>query len=164
MTLTVLGCEVCFSLETASDYVKDNKACLYGFRCTVVGYEWPSSCEQVNELWYMPFDRFVVLWWYSLCDFRFVCSMLTDFEIVSHNTILYENLHQYNSGTVTVKRRYFKKVFKKNLFVVFLFKIVCSFIIKGQLTAEFNFISSTSKFIEHHSYSSALGHPYKLKV
>jgi hypothetical protein len=38
---------VCFSLETASDYVKDEKACFYGFRCTIVGYEWPSSLEQV---------------------------------------------------------------------------------------------------------------------
>ncbi|GLH12984.1 Probable E3 ubiquitin-protein ligase HERC2 [Gryllus bimaculatus] len=34
------GNEVIFSLETASDYVKDEKACFYGFRCLVVGYEW----------------------------------------------------------------------------------------------------------------------------
>jgi len=37
------GNEVIFSLETASDYVKDEKACFYGFRCLVVGYEWHSS-------------------------------------------------------------------------------------------------------------------------
>lgn len=37
------GNEVIFSLETASDYIKDDKACFYGFRCLVVGYEWPPS-------------------------------------------------------------------------------------------------------------------------
>ena len=42
------GNEVCFSLETASDYVKDEKACFFGFRCTVVGYEWPSSAHLVR--------------------------------------------------------------------------------------------------------------------
>ena len=39
-----------FSLETASDYVKDEKACFYGFRCTVIGYEWPASHEQVGSI------------------------------------------------------------------------------------------------------------------
>lgn len=39
-TATILpGNEVVFSLETASDYVKDNKANTYGFRCQVTGYE-----------------------------------------------------------------------------------------------------------------------------
>lgn len=33
------GNEVVFSLETASDYVKDNKANSYGFRCQVTGFE-----------------------------------------------------------------------------------------------------------------------------
>ncbi|XP_063236464.1 E3 ubiquitin-protein ligase MYCBP2 isoform X2 [Bacillus rossius redtenbacheri] len=37
------GNEVIFSLETASDYVKDEKACYYGFRCLVVGYEWHTA-------------------------------------------------------------------------------------------------------------------------
>ncbi len=37
-----------FSLETASDYVKDDKACFYGFKCTVVGYEWASRPEEVR--------------------------------------------------------------------------------------------------------------------
>ncbi|RZF32322.1 hypothetical protein LSTR_LSTR001786 [Laodelphax striatellus] len=35
------GNEAMFSLETASDYVKDDKACQFGFRCQVIGYEWP---------------------------------------------------------------------------------------------------------------------------
>ncbi|XP_073976386.1 MYC binding protein highwire isoform X3 [Rhodnius prolixus] len=34
------GNEVVFSLETASDYVKDDKANFYGFKCLVTGYEW----------------------------------------------------------------------------------------------------------------------------
>ena len=34
------GNEVIFSLETASNYLKDEKACCYGFRCLVIGYEW----------------------------------------------------------------------------------------------------------------------------
>ena len=48
LQLLCLGNELCFSLETASDYVKDEKACLFGFRCTVVGYKWPSSAHQVR--------------------------------------------------------------------------------------------------------------------
>ena len=43
-----LGNEVVFSLETASDYVKDDKACFYGFKCTVVGYEWAPKPEEVD--------------------------------------------------------------------------------------------------------------------
>lgn len=35
------GNEVIFSLETASDYLKDDRASSYGFKCLVVGYEWP---------------------------------------------------------------------------------------------------------------------------
>jgi E3 ubiquitin-protein ligase MYCBP2 len=42
LKLNILGNEVIFSLETASDYVLDEKANTYGFRCLVVGYEWPS--------------------------------------------------------------------------------------------------------------------------
>jgi E3 ubiquitin-protein ligase MYCBP2 len=38
-----VGNEVIFSLETASDYVKDEKACFYGFRCLVIGYEWHTN-------------------------------------------------------------------------------------------------------------------------
>lgn len=37
-----------FSLETASDYVKDEKACFYGFKCMIVGYEWNDAHENVS--------------------------------------------------------------------------------------------------------------------
>ncbi|XP_048243746.1 E3 ubiquitin-protein ligase MYCBP2-like isoform X7 [Haliotis rufescens] len=40
------GNEVVFSLETASDYVKDEKASFYGFKCTVIGYELASKPEE----------------------------------------------------------------------------------------------------------------------
>lgn len=42
-SFSVTGHEVVFSLETASDYVKDERANTYGFRVLVVGYEWPPS-------------------------------------------------------------------------------------------------------------------------
>ncbi|CAG9818959.1 unnamed protein product [Phaedon cochleariae] len=35
------GNEVIFSLETASDYLKDERQSAYGFKCLVIGYEWP---------------------------------------------------------------------------------------------------------------------------
>ncbi|KAJ8937057.1 hypothetical protein NQ314_012051 [Rhamnusium bicolor] len=35
------GNEVIFSLETASDYLKDERLIAYGFKCLIVGYEWP---------------------------------------------------------------------------------------------------------------------------
>ncbi|XP_035682944.1 E3 ubiquitin-protein ligase MYCBP2-like isoform X1 [Branchiostoma floridae] len=41
------GNEIAFSLETASDYMKDEKLCFYGFKCSVVGYEWCSTTEEV---------------------------------------------------------------------------------------------------------------------
>ena len=37
------GNQLIFSLETASDYVKDEHANNYGFKVQVVGYEWPPS-------------------------------------------------------------------------------------------------------------------------
>lgn len=37
-----------FSLETASDYVKDEKASFYGFKCTVIGYDWSPRMEEVS--------------------------------------------------------------------------------------------------------------------
>ncbi|KAL3880398.1 hypothetical protein ACJMK2_032642, partial [Sinanodonta woodiana] len=40
------GNEVMFSLETASDYVKDEKATFYGFKCAVVGYEWDKGSNE----------------------------------------------------------------------------------------------------------------------
>lgn len=42
-TIVLPGHEVVFSLETASDYVKDERANTYGFRVLLVGYEWPPS-------------------------------------------------------------------------------------------------------------------------
>lgn len=30
-------------METATDYVKDERSSSYGFRCMVVGYDWPFS-------------------------------------------------------------------------------------------------------------------------
>ncbi|XP_063604995.1 E3 ubiquitin-protein ligase MYCBP2-like, partial [Penaeus indicus] len=42
-TVILPGHEVMFSLETASDYVKDERANTYGFRVLIVGYEWPPT-------------------------------------------------------------------------------------------------------------------------
>ncbi|KAK4298747.1 hypothetical protein Pmani_028926 [Petrolisthes manimaculis] len=42
-TVVLPGHNVIFSLETASDYVKEERASTYGFRVMVVGYEWPPS-------------------------------------------------------------------------------------------------------------------------
>lgn len=44
--IVIPGNEVVFSLETASDYVKDEKSCFYGFKCVVVGYEWNFTSEE----------------------------------------------------------------------------------------------------------------------
>ncbi|KAG7266723.1 hypothetical protein CRUP_006269 [Coryphaenoides rupestris] len=49
--LVLPGNEVVFSLETASDYVKDEKACFYGFKCVAVGYEFnPGLDEGIIQL------------------------------------------------------------------------------------------------------------------
>ena len=37
---------MCFSLETASSYVKDEKATFFGFKCTVIGYQWSVSANE----------------------------------------------------------------------------------------------------------------------
>lgn len=37
------GNEVIFSLETATDYLKDDRASSYGFKCLVIGYDWPPA-------------------------------------------------------------------------------------------------------------------------
>lgn len=42
-TVMLTGNEIIFSLETASDYVKDEKSCFYGFKCLVIGYEWTQN-------------------------------------------------------------------------------------------------------------------------
>ncbi|XP_051563854.1 E3 ubiquitin-protein ligase MYCBP2 isoform X5 [Myxocyprinus asiaticus] len=49
--LVLPGNEALFSLETASDYVKDEKACFYGFKCVAVGYEFnPGLDEGIIQL------------------------------------------------------------------------------------------------------------------
>uniref|UniRef100_A0A8C8JY02 RCR-type E3 ubiquitin transferase n=1 Tax=Oncorhynchus tshawytscha TaxID=74940 RepID=A0A8C8JY02_ONCTS len=49
--LVLPGNEALFSLETASDYVKDEKACFYGFKCVAVGYEFnPGPDEGIIQL------------------------------------------------------------------------------------------------------------------
>ncbi|KAG8179148.1 hypothetical protein JTE90_015337 [Oedothorax gibbosus] len=51
-SLLLPGNEVVFSLETASDYVKDDKASFFGFRCQVVGFECPRIANGNNiESW-----------------------------------------------------------------------------------------------------------------
>lgn len=44
----ILGNEALFSLETASDYVKDEKATFYGFKCFAVGYEFCPGPDEVS--------------------------------------------------------------------------------------------------------------------
>lgn len=48
------GNEVLFSLETASDYVKDEKACFYGFKCVAVGYEFNPGADEVQTRLHIP--------------------------------------------------------------------------------------------------------------
>ncbi|XP_067419374.1 E3 ubiquitin-protein ligase MYCBP2 isoform X7 [Emydura macquarii macquarii] len=51
MVLVLPGNEALFSLETASDYVKDEKACFYGFKCFAIGFEFsPGSDEGIIQL------------------------------------------------------------------------------------------------------------------
>lgn len=47
----ISGNEVLFSLETASDYVKDEKACFYGFKCVAVGFEFNPGPDEVQICW-----------------------------------------------------------------------------------------------------------------
>ncbi|XP_076065953.1 MYC binding protein highwire isoform X3 [Oratosquilla oratoria] len=42
-TVILPGNKVLFSLETASDYVKEERSVTYGFRVLIVGYEWPPT-------------------------------------------------------------------------------------------------------------------------
>ncbi|XP_068123985.1 E3 ubiquitin-protein ligase MYCBP2 isoform X19 [Hyperolius riggenbachi] len=44
--LILPGNEAMFSLETASDYVKDEKASFYGFKCFAIGYEFSPGAEE----------------------------------------------------------------------------------------------------------------------
>ncbi|XP_037071412.1 E3 ubiquitin-protein ligase MYCBP2-like [Pollicipes pollicipes] len=47
--LLLPGCELVFSLETASDYVRDDRSGSFGFRCLVTGYE-PAASDGVQHL------------------------------------------------------------------------------------------------------------------
>ncbi|PIO39320.1 hypothetical protein AB205_0075490 [Aquarana catesbeiana] len=44
--LILPGNEAMFSLETASDYVKDEKASFYGFKCFAIGYEFSQALDE----------------------------------------------------------------------------------------------------------------------
>ena len=44
------GNEVIFSLETASDYMKDDLSITYGFKCLIIGYDWISSGNGLKNL------------------------------------------------------------------------------------------------------------------
>ncbi|XP_077339214.1 E3 ubiquitin-protein ligase MYCBP2 isoform X12 [Lithobates pipiens] len=44
--LILPGNEAMFSLETASDYVKDEKASFYGFKCFAIGYEFTQGLDE----------------------------------------------------------------------------------------------------------------------
>ncbi|XP_061486034.1 E3 ubiquitin-protein ligase MYCBP2 isoform X14 [Rhineura floridana] len=51
MVLVLPGNEALLSLETASDYVKDEKATFYGFKCFAIGYEFsPGPDEGIIQL------------------------------------------------------------------------------------------------------------------
>lgn len=44
-SVLIPGNEVLFSLETASDYLKDERLSAFGFKCLVIGYEWPPEAS-----------------------------------------------------------------------------------------------------------------------
>lgn len=46
----LLGNEAIFSLETASDYMKDEKSITYGFKCLVIGYDWITPRNGLKNL------------------------------------------------------------------------------------------------------------------
>lgn len=58
MSSLFLGNEVLFSLETASDYVKDEKACFYGFKCVAIGYEFNPGPDEVWKLYRVGLHSF----------------------------------------------------------------------------------------------------------
>lgn len=39
-----------FSLETASDYMRNDRAITYGFKCLVIGYDWITSGNGLKNL------------------------------------------------------------------------------------------------------------------
>lgn len=44
------GNELMFSLETASEYMKDERSATYGFKCLVIGYDWLTSGSGLKNL------------------------------------------------------------------------------------------------------------------
>ena len=44
------GNEVIFSLETASDCIRNDKVASWGFRCSVVGYDWLETNNAIRLL------------------------------------------------------------------------------------------------------------------
>lgn len=65
----ISGNELLFSLETASDYVKDEKACFYGFKCVAVGYEFnpgPDEVQTRHTLMYQYLNSLFLYKWH-LC-------------------------------------------------------------------------------------------------
>lgn len=50
LLFSILGNEVIFSLETASDYVRGDKASAWGFRCSVIGYELQETTNSIRQL------------------------------------------------------------------------------------------------------------------
>eukprot|EP00079_Xenopus_tropicalis_P033557 XP_017947328.1 PREDICTED: E3 ubiquitin-protein ligase MYCBP2 [Xenopus tropicalis] len=97
-----LGNEAVFSLETASDYVKDEKASFYGFKCFAIGYEYsPGSDECLFFSFYVEKLNF---------QFIFIGSELEeDLEIVeeaalqvckTHSGILGKGLALSHSPTI----------------------------------------------------------------
>ncbi|KAG7189524.1 hypothetical protein KM043_017215 [Ampulex compressa] len=44
------GNEIIFSLETASDYIKDDRSNTYGFKCLIIGYDWTTSGNGLKNL------------------------------------------------------------------------------------------------------------------
>ena len=45
-----LGNEIIFSLETASDYMKDERSITYGFKCLIIGYDWIPTSSGLKNL------------------------------------------------------------------------------------------------------------------
>lgn len=55
-----VGNEALFSLETASDYVKDDKASFYGFKCYAIGYEFSPGPDEVRMNYHLVLLRKIV--------------------------------------------------------------------------------------------------------
>lgn len=47
-------------METASDYVKDDKASFYGFKCYAIGYEFSPGPDEVRMNYHLTLLRNIV--------------------------------------------------------------------------------------------------------